>query len=123
MSSDAEYPEVQARITATRAQLDSTLASIEDKLDVKKHLNRLSEQGQATYVRYSDQGKATYVRYRDQGKTTYIRYRDQGKTAFTRYREKAEASYRDKPVPWIVGATAAGIVVLGTVAWAIFSDD
>ena len=112
MSGDAEYPEVQARISATRAELDSTLASIEDKLDVKKHLNRLSEQGQATYVRYSEQGKATYTRYSEQGKAT-----------FARYREKAEASYRDKPVPWIVGATAAGIVILGTVAWAIFSDD
>ncbi len=101
MSTDAEYPEVQARINATRAELDSTLASIEDKLDVKKHVTRLSEQGQAAYVRYSEQGKATLARYR----------------------EKAEASYRDKPVPWIVGATAVGIVILGTVAWAIFSDD
>jgi len=101
MSTDAEYPEVQARINATRAELDSTLASIEDKLDVKKHLTRLSEEGQATYVRYSEKGKAM----------------------FTQYREKAEASYRDKPVPWIVGATAVGIVLLGTVAWAIFSDD
>jgi Protein of unknown function (DUF3618) len=101
MSTDAEYPEVQARISATRAQLDSTLASIEDKLDVKKQLTRLSEQGQATYVRYSDQGKA----------------------ALTRYRAKAESSYRDKPVPWIVGATAVGIVILGTVAWAVFGDD
>jgi hypothetical protein len=99
--SDAEYPEVQARINATRAELDSTLASIEDKLDVKKHLTRLSEQGQATYVRYSEQGKTT----------------------FTKYRQKAETSYRDKPVPWIVAATAVGIAVLGTVAWAIFSDD
>jgi len=112
MSTDAEYPEVQARINATRAQLDSTLASIEDKLDVKKHLTRLSEQGQATYVRFSEQGKATYARYAEQGKATY-----------GRYREKAEASYRAKPVPWIVGATAVGVVVLGTVAWAIFSDD
>jgi hypothetical protein len=101
MSDSAEYPEVQARINATRAELDSTLAGIEDKLDVKKHLTRLSEQGQATYVRYSEQGKAT----------------------FAEYRAKAEKSYRDKPVPWIVGATAVGIVVLGTVAWAIFSDD
>ncbi len=112
MSTEAEYPEVQARISATRAELDSTLASIEDKLDVKKHLTRLSEQGQATYVRYSEQGRATYARYSEQGKAT-----------LARYREKAEQSYRDKPVPWIVGATAVGIVVLGTVAWAIFSDD
>jgi Protein of unknown function (DUF3618) len=101
MSDSADYPEVQARINATRAELDSTLASIEDKLDVKQHLNRLSEQGQAIYVRYSEQGKTT----------------------FDTYRAKAEKSYRDKPVPWIVGATAVGIVVLGTVAWAIFGDD
>jgi inorganic pyrophosphatase len=112
MSDTAEYPELQAKINATRAELDSTLASIEDKLDVKKHLTRLSEQGQSTYVRYSDQGKAAFARYSDQGKAT-----------LARYREKAEASYRDKPVPWIVGATAVGIAVLGTVAWAIFSDD
>jgi hypothetical protein len=99
--SDAEYPEVQARISATRAELDSTLASIEDKLDVKKHLTRLSEQGQASYVRFSDQGKAT----------------------FTEYRDRVQTSYRDRPVPWIVGATAVGIVIVGTVAWALFTDD
>jgi hypothetical protein len=101
MTTDAGYPEVQARINATRAELDSTLAALEDKLDVKQHLNRLSEQGQAAYVRVSEQGKATYAQYR----------------------RKAEASYRDKPVPWIVAATAAGVLVLGTIAWAIFSDD
>jgi len=112
MSDATDYPEVQARINATRAELDSTLASIEDKLDVKKHLSRLSGQGQAMYVRYSEQGKASYARYREQGTAT-----------FARYREKAERSYREKPVPWIVGATAIGITVLGTVAWAIFSDD
>ena len=27
------------------------------------------------------------------------------------------------PVPWIIGATAAAIVVAGLVAWAILSDD
>ena len=134
MSDAADYPEVQARINATRAQLDSTLAGIEDKLDVKKHLSRLSSQGQAAYARYSEhgkatvirfseQGKATVTRYSEQGKVTYVRYRDSGKATFTRYRDKAEAAYRDKPVPWIVGATAVGIAVLGTVAWAIFSDD
>lgn len=36
---------------------------------------------------------------------------------------KARASYADNPVPWIVGATAAVIVVGGLVAWAIFGDD
>ena len=37
--------------------------------------------------------------------------------------EKAKASYEQNPVPWIVGATAAAIVVAGLVAWAIFGDD
>lgn len=32
-------------------------------------------------------------------------------------------SYEENPVPWIIGATAAVIVVGGLVAWAIFSDD
>ena len=36
---------------------------------------------------------------------------------------KAKASYGDNPVPWIIGATAAAIVVAGAVAWAILSDD
>jgi hypothetical protein len=35
----------------------------------------------------------------------------------------AKASYERNPVPWIVGATAAIIVVGGLVAWAIFGDD
>ncbi len=98
---DAEYPEVQARINATRAELDSTLAGIEDKLDVKKHLDRLSATAQASYARLSDTAR----------------------TSYTRYRDKALESYREKPVPWIVGATAVGILVLGTVAWAFFTDD
>ncbi|MEO7122679.1 MAG: DUF3618 domain-containing protein [Lacisediminihabitans sp.] len=36
---------------------------------------------------------------------------------------KAQASYEDNPVPWIIGATAAVIVVGGLVAWALFGDD
>jgi hypothetical protein len=36
---------------------------------------------------------------------------------------KARAAYGQNPVPWIIGATAAVIVVGGLVAWAIFSDD
>ena len=40
-----------------------------------------------------------------------------------RLRGKAMASYESHPVPWIIGATAAAIVVAGTVAWAILSDD
>jgi hypothetical protein len=36
---------------------------------------------------------------------------------------KARAAYEENPVPWIIGATAAVIVVGGLIAWAIFSDD
>ncbi len=36
---------------------------------------------------------------------------------------RVKASYERNPVPWIIGATAAVIVVGGLVAWAIFSDD
>jgi hypothetical protein len=37
--------------------------------------------------------------------------------------ERTKSSYEANPVPWIVGATAAAIVVVGLVAWAIFSPD
>ena len=37
--------------------------------------------------------------------------------------ERTKASYERNPLPWIVGATAAAIVVAGLVAWAILSDD
>ncbi|WP_227411721.1 MULTISPECIES: DUF3618 domain-containing protein [unclassified Cryobacterium] len=37
--------------------------------------------------------------------------------------ERARASYERNPVPWIIGASAALMVVAGLVAWAIFSDD
>ena len=37
--------------------------------------------------------------------------------------EKAKSSYDTNPIPWIIGATAAAIVVAGVVAWAILSDD
>ena len=36
---------------------------------------------------------------------------------------KAKSSYEGNPVPWIIGATAAAIVVAGTIAWALLSDD
>jgi len=37
--------------------------------------------------------------------------------------DKARRSWEDNPVPWIVGATAAAIGVIGLVAWALLSDD
>jgi hypothetical protein len=42
---------------------------------------------------------------------------------FGRYADKAKSSYDENPVPWIVGATAVAISIVGIVAWAIFSDD
>jgi len=68
---------IDTRITATRAQLESTLDAIEDKLNVPKQVGRL--------------------------------------------RTRAMNSYRAKPVPWIVGATATVISIGGLVAWAILS--
>lgn len=38
-------------------------------------------------------------------------------------RDKAVRSYESNPVPWIIGAIAAAVVVAGVVAWAILSDD
>jgi hypothetical protein len=37
--------------------------------------------------------------------------------------ERTKTSYEANPIPWIVGATAAASVVVGLVAWAIFSPD
>lgn len=36
---------------------------------------------------------------------------------------RVKSSYESNPVPWIIGATAAAIVVAGVVAWAILSGD
>jgi Protein of unknown function (DUF3618) len=74
----AESP-IDSKISATRAQLESTLDAIEDKLNVPKQVSMLAQ--------------------------------------------RTQASYRANPLPWIVGATAAAIVVAGLVAWAILSDD
>jgi hypothetical protein len=37
--------------------------------------------------------------------------------------DRVQASYAERPVPWIVGATAIAVGVVGLIAWAIFSDD
>jgi len=36
---------------------------------------------------------------------------------------RAKSAYTSNPVPWIVGAAAAAIVVAGVVAWALLSGD
>ena len=70
---------IDTRVTTARAELESTLDALEDKLNVPKQAGIL--------------------------------------------KDKALASYERNPVPWIIGATAAAIVVAGTIAWAILSDD
>jgi ElaB/YqjD/DUF883 family membrane-anchored ribosome-binding protein len=70
---------VESRISDTRAELESTLDQLEDKLNVKKQAGVLAD--------------------------------------------KAKSAYNANPVPWIAGATAIGVGVLGLVAWAIFSGD
>ncbi len=37
--------------------------------------------------------------------------------------QRVQRSYRANPVPWIIGATAAAVVVAGLVVWAIVTDD
>jgi Protein of unknown function (DUF3618) len=72
-------PTIDSKIGSTRAQLESTLDAIEDKLNVPKQVSLLAQ--------------------------------------------RTQASYRANPLPWIIGATAAAIVVAGLVAWAVLSDD
>jgi len=71
--------DIQARIATQRANLESTLDQIEDRINVPRQVERLTE--------------------------------------------KAKASYDENPVPWIIGATAVAISVVGIVAWALLSDD
>lgn len=40
-----------------------------------------------------------------------------------RLRDKAMSSYEANPIPWIVSATAAVVVVGGLIAWAVLSND
>jgi hypothetical protein len=70
---------VETKIASTRAELESTLDAIEDKLNVPKQMSRLGG--------------------------------------------RVKSSYESNPVPWIIGATAAVIVVGGLIAWAVLSDD
>jgi hypothetical protein len=36
---------------------------------------------------------------------------------------KAKSSYDTNPLPWIIGAAALAVAVVGVIAWAILSDD
>jgi len=71
--------DIDAKIAAQRANLESTLDAIENKLNVPKQVGR--------------------------------------------YADKAKVAYNENPTPWIVGATAVGIAVVGIVAWALLSGD
>lgn len=74
-----DEPTIAAKVSESRAQLESTLDAIEDKLNVPKQVSRLAD--------------------------------------------RTRVSYESNPVPWIIGATAAAIVVAGLIAWAVLSDD
>lgn len=37
--------------------------------------------------------------------------------------EKVAGSYQANPVPWWIGAGILGVVVVSTIAWAVFGDD
>jgi len=68
-----------SKVESARADLEATLDAIEDKLNVPKRLDELTD--------------------------------------------TVKASYEKNPLPWIIGAAAAAVAVVGVVAWAILSDD
>ena len=37
--------------------------------------------------------------------------------------EKLSGAYQANPVPWLIGAGILGVVVVSTIAWAVFGDD
>jgi hypothetical protein len=41
----------------------------------------------------------------------------------TALREKITGSYQANPLPWWLGVGALAVVVVSTVAWAVFGDD
>jgi len=71
--------EAKAKVAATRAQLESTLDSIEDKFNVPQRASEIGAQ--------------------------------------------VKASYERNRAPWIAGAAAVAVAVVGLVAWALSSDD
>lgn len=72
----------------------------------------------------TDQGKAVAQARESLGETLdAIEDKFDVKQRTSELTERAKRSYSENPVPWIVGATATAIGVIGLVAWAIFSDD
>jgi hypothetical protein len=37
--------------------------------------------------------------------------------------ERLAGSYQANPVPWLIGAGILGVIVVSSIAWAVFSDD
>ena len=37
--------------------------------------------------------------------------------------ERLTGSYQANPVPWLIGAGILGVIVVSSIAWAVFSDD
>ena len=37
--------------------------------------------------------------------------------------ERVAGSFQANPVPWMVGAGILGVIVVSSIAWAVFSDD
>ena len=37
--------------------------------------------------------------------------------------ERVAGSFQANPVPWLVGAAILGVIVVSSIAWAVFGDD
>jgi hypothetical protein len=37
--------------------------------------------------------------------------------------ERVAGSYQAHPVPWLIGAGILGVIVVSSIAWAVFGDD
>ena len=37
--------------------------------------------------------------------------------------ERLAGSYQANPVPWLIGAGILGVIVVSSIAWAVFGDD
>jgi|GEM_PF-493672 len=106
------------------------------KTTAKKTVDTAKDTAKSTVDTAKDTVKQTVDTAKDTVKTTVSATRAQleqtldaiddkfdVKKRSTEAAKRAQTSYEANPVPWIVGATAAAVVVVGLVAWAIFSDD